>query len=123
MYLSIIFDNIQALPFRLWIIEAPFPGNGMPPAAKGLTLMAENVPPPLFGELDLTRLKKSGFLSIMKLWQGWGRDNLTAIVSDPDVLACMDNYHVRLIAPARMSDEEIMEFQSSLREVMLGNKI
>lgn len=40
-------------------------------------------------------------------------------VSDPDVLACMDNYHVRLIAPAQMSDNEIMKFQSSLREVML----
>ena len=40
-------------------------------------------------------------------------------VSDPDVLACMDNYHVRLIAPAQMPDEEIMKFQSSLREVML----
>jgi len=39
-------------------------------------------------------------------------------VSDPDVLACMDNYHLRLIAPAQMSDEEIMKFQSSLREVM-----
>ena len=40
-------------------------------------------------------------------------------VSDPDVLACMENYHVRLIAPAQMADEEIMKFQSSLREVML----
>ena len=40
-------------------------------------------------------------------------------LSDPDVLACMDNYHMRLIAPAQMSDEEIMKFQSSLREVML----
>ena len=40
-------------------------------------------------------------------------------VSDPDVLACMDNYHVRLIAPAQTTDEEIMKFQSSLREVML----
>ena len=40
-------------------------------------------------------------------------------VSEPDVLACMDNYHVRLIAPAQMTDEEIMKFQSSLREVML----
>ena len=40
-------------------------------------------------------------------------------VSDPDVSACMDNYHVRLIAPAQMADEEIMKFQSSLREVML----
>lgn len=40
-------------------------------------------------------------------------------ISDPDVLACMDNYHVRLIAPAQMTDEEIMKFQSSLREVLL----
>ncbi len=40
-------------------------------------------------------------------------------ISDPDVLACMDNYHVRLIAPVRMTDEEIMKFQSSLREVLL----
>ena len=40
-------------------------------------------------------------------------------VPDPAVLACMDNYHVRLIAPAQMTDEEIMKFQSSLREVML----
>lgn len=40
-------------------------------------------------------------------------------VSDPEVLACMDNYHVRLIAPAQMTDDEIMKFQSSLREVML----
>ncbi len=40
-------------------------------------------------------------------------------VSAPKVLACMDNYHVRLIAPAQMADEEIMKFQSSLREVML----
>lgn len=39
-------------------------------------------------------------------------------VSDPDVLSCMDNYHVRMIAPALMTDEEIMKFQSSLREVM-----
>lgn len=30
----------------------------------------------------------------------------------------MDNYHVRLIAPAQMTDDEIMKFQSSLREVM-----
>ena len=40
-------------------------------------------------------------------------------VSDPAVLACMDNYRVRLIAPAQMTDDEIMKFQSSLREVML----
>ncbi|MDE5978113.1 MAG: hypothetical protein K2G70_06610 [Turicibacter sp.] len=40
-------------------------------------------------------------------------------VSDSDVLACMHNYHVRLIAPAQIPDEEIMKFQSSLREVML----
>lgn len=40
-------------------------------------------------------------------------------VPDPDVFACMDNYHVRLITPAQMPDEEIMKFQSSLRDVML----
>lgn len=40
-------------------------------------------------------------------------------VSDPDVLACMNNYRVHLIAPAQMTDDEIMKFQSSLREVML----
>ena len=39
-------------------------------------------------------------------------------ISDPAILACMDNYHVRLIAPALMTDQEIMRFQSSLREVM-----
>ncbi len=40
-------------------------------------------------------------------------------VPGPEVLACMDNYHVRLIAPAQMEDSEIMKFQSSLREVLL----
>lgn len=40
-------------------------------------------------------------------------------VTDQKVLSCMDDYHVRLIAPALMTDEEIMKFQSSLREVML----
>ena len=40
-------------------------------------------------------------------------------VKEPRILACMDNYHLRLIAPAQMSDEEIMKFQSSLREVLL----
>ncbi|MCI9230965.1 MAG: hypothetical protein HFH96_07635 [Lachnospiraceae bacterium] len=40
-------------------------------------------------------------------------------VTDEKVLSCMDDYHVRLIAPALMTDEDIMKFQSSLREVML----
>lgn len=40
-------------------------------------------------------------------------------VKDPRILRCMDNYHVHLIAPARMEDEEILKFQSSLREVLL----
>lgn len=40
-------------------------------------------------------------------------------VKDPRVLACMNDYKLHLIAPARMSDEEIMKFQSSLREVLL----
>lgn len=39
-------------------------------------------------------------------------------VKDPRIFSFIDNYHVRLIAPAQMSDEEIMKFQSSLREVM-----
>lgn len=37
---------------------------------------------------------------------------------EPEVLACMDNYHLRLIAPPRMDDEEIMKFRPSLREVL-----
>lgn len=40
-------------------------------------------------------------------------------VKDPRVLACLNDYKLHLIAPARMSDEEIMKFQSSLREVLL----
>lgn len=39
-------------------------------------------------------------------------------VKDPRILSFIDNYHVRLIAPAQMTDDEIMKFQSSLREVM-----
>lgn len=39
-------------------------------------------------------------------------------VTDREVLACMNDYRVHLIAPAQMSDEEIMKFHSSLREVM-----
>lgn len=40
-------------------------------------------------------------------------------IKDKRVLACMDDYHVRLIAPAQMEDQEIMKFQTGLREVML----
>lgn len=39
--------------------------------------------------------------------------------TDPRVLSCLDDYHVKLIAPAQMSDEEIMRFKTSLREVLL----
>ncbi len=38
--------------------------------------------------------------------------------TDPRILSCLDDYHVRLIAPAMMSDEEIMRFKTSLREVL-----
>ena len=31
-------------------------------------------------------------------------------VKKSQILACMDNYHLRLIAPSQMSDEEIMKF-------------
>ena len=44
-----------------------------------------------------------------------GYDDMT----DPDLLACLDNYHVRLLVPAQMEDSEIMKFHSSLHEVML----
>ncbi len=40
-------------------------------------------------------------------------------VADPRILSCMDDYHVRLIAPNLMTDKEILKFQSNLREVML----
>lgn len=40
-------------------------------------------------------------------------------VKDEKVLACMDDYHVRLVAPALMEDADIMKFRTSLREVML----
>ena len=37
---------------------------------------------------------------------------------DQEILSCMDNYHVKLIAPALMTDDDIMKFRSGLREVM-----
>lgn len=40
-------------------------------------------------------------------------------VEDPKLFSFMDNYQVRLIAPALMTDEEIMKFQTNLREVLL----
>lgn len=40
-------------------------------------------------------------------------------IKDNRILACFDNYHVHLIAPAQMPDSEIMKFQTGLREVML----
>jgi len=39
-------------------------------------------------------------------------------VEDPEILRYMNNYRVNLIDPAQMADEEIMKFQSSLREVL-----
>lgn len=40
-------------------------------------------------------------------------------IKDARILSCLDNYHVHLIAPAHMTDNEIMKFQSNLREVLL----
>ena len=83
------------------------------PAPKGLTPMAVNMtpvvtvltPPLVFGKPAWMRLKKRSILSIIiKSWQGRGFGETAA---------------VRLIAPTQMTDEEIMKFQSSLREVML----
>lgn len=40
-------------------------------------------------------------------------------VPDQNVCACMNDYKKHLIAPAQMADDEIMRFQSSMREVLL----
>ena len=40
-------------------------------------------------------------------------------ITDARILSKMDNYYVHLIAPALMKDEEIIKFQTNLREVML----
>ena len=40
-------------------------------------------------------------------------------IKDPRILSCLDNYHVHLIAPAHMAYEDILKFQSNLREVLL----
>lgn len=40
-------------------------------------------------------------------------------IKDKRVLACLDNYHVHLVAPSQMPDSEIMKFQTGMREVML----
>ncbi len=39
--------------------------------------------------------------------------------ADSVILAHTPDYHVNLIAPTEMSDEEINQFRSNLREVML----
>ena len=49
----------------------------------------------------------------------FGADEWTGLMSlfdmiegeEPRVVACMNNYKLQLIAPAQMSDEEIMKFQ------------
>jgi hypothetical protein len=40
-------------------------------------------------------------------------------VEDSEILRFMNDYKINLIAPAQMTDEEIMKFQTSLREVLL----
>lgn len=39
-------------------------------------------------------------------------------IKDKRILPFLDNYRVRLIAPYQMTDEEIMKFQSNMREVL-----
>ena len=39
-------------------------------------------------------------------------------IRDKRILPFLDNYRVRLIAPLQMTDEEIMKFQSNMREVL-----
>jgi len=40
-------------------------------------------------------------------------------VQEPEILSLVSDYKLNLIAPEHMSDEEIDQFQTSLREVML----
>lgn len=40
-------------------------------------------------------------------------------VQNPEILSYVSDYKLNLIAPGRMTDEEIDQFQTSLREVML----
>lgn len=40
-------------------------------------------------------------------------------IRDKRILPFLNNYRINLISPAQMNDEEIMKFQSSLREVLL----
>jgi len=52
-------------------------------------------------------------------WDGPSSLSEMMEIKDPKVLSFINDYRVHLIAPAQMPDEEIMKFQSSLREVML----
>ena len=52
-------------------------------------------------------------------WDGPLRLSDMMEVKDPKIFSFINDYRVHLIAPAQMTDEEIMKFQTSLREVLL----
>ena len=52
-------------------------------------------------------------------WDGPSSLSEMMEIKDPKVLSFINDYRVHLIAPAQMPDEEIMKFQTSLREVLL----
>ncbi len=52
-------------------------------------------------------------------WEGPMRLHEMLAVQEPEILSLVSDYKLNLIAPEHMSDEEIDQFQTSLREVML----
>ena len=52
-------------------------------------------------------------------WQGPMSLHEMLAVQEPEILSLVSDYKLNLIAPEHMSDEEIDQFQTSLREVML----
>lgn len=52
-------------------------------------------------------------------WDGPMSLHEMLVVQDPEILSFVSDYKLNLIAPGSMSDEEIDQFSTSLREVML----
>ncbi len=52
-------------------------------------------------------------------WDGPSSLSEMMEIKDPKIRSFINDYRVHLIAPAQMPDEEIMKFQTSLREVLL----
>lgn len=82
---------------------------------------------PTDGEFLSGFWKTDGLIPVITLVVYFGSDSWDAPLSLKEMYSITDNvilahapdYHVNLIAPKEMSDEEINEFHSNLREVML----